>query len=150
MVSHGYSLFRIYEQAHDWVHDRPVLRRVNLAFFSPAMVERYPVSLMQQLAGLRADLSDARQANTKQKQSYERALQDRFAEIAQLTELVSAKNGPSPAPREASPHAPAQIRPTDTSLSSKARATLGLKQKQFNALICVLIYFLGVATPLVF
>lgn len=150
MASHGYTLFRIYEQAHDWINDRPVLRRVNLAFFSPAMVDRYPMSLMRQLAGLRSELADTREAMAKQKQSYEQALQDRFAEIAQLTKMVSAKNAPSQAARVPSPHAQIKVSPRHSRQLESLRMKLGLKPKQFNALACVLIYFLGVATPLVF
>ena len=35
---HGYGLFRIYEQQHEWLDDSPLLRRVNLAFMSRKFV----------------------------------------------------------------------------------------------------------------
>lgn len=46
---HGYRLFRVYEQTHDWSQDSPVLRRANLAFISPIFSEKNPYKLTKDL-----------------------------------------------------------------------------------------------------
>ena len=50
---HGYRLFRIYEQMHEWPEDSPLLRRVNLAFMSTDFAQRHPFRLTRELAALR-------------------------------------------------------------------------------------------------
>ena len=52
---HGYRLFRIYEQVHEWLTDSPLLRRVNLAFMSEAFVRRHPFRLSHDLVAMRKE-----------------------------------------------------------------------------------------------
>ena len=47
--AHRYRLFRIYEQAHEWLDDSPLLRRVNLAFMSEEFAARNPYRLSREL-----------------------------------------------------------------------------------------------------
>lgn len=54
--AHGYRLFRIFEQKHEWQEDSPFLRRVNLAFMSPRFAAAHPYRLS-------ADLLEARKEN---------------------------------------------------------------------------------------
>jgi FkbM family methyltransferase len=49
LVAHGYRLFRIYEQQHEWMADSPLLRRVNMAFFSRRFADANPYRLTQEL-----------------------------------------------------------------------------------------------------
>ena len=46
---HGYRLFRIYEQHHEWLEDSPLLRRVNLAFMSRKFANAHPYRLTIEL-----------------------------------------------------------------------------------------------------
>ena len=55
---HGYRLFRIYEQMHEWQEDSPLLRRVNLAFMSSAFAQRHPFRLTLELAAVRRERDD--------------------------------------------------------------------------------------------
>jgi FkbM family methyltransferase len=57
LASHGYRLFRIFEQKHEWQEDSPFLRRVNLAFMSPRFAAAHPYRLS-------AALLEARKENT--------------------------------------------------------------------------------------
>jgi FkbM family methyltransferase len=50
---YGYRLFRIYEQAHEWLDDSPLLRRVNLAFMSASFVAKNPYRTTLELFDLR-------------------------------------------------------------------------------------------------
>ena len=102
---HGYRLFRIYEQMHEWLDDSPLLRRVNLAFMSADFAQRHPFRLSRELAALRRDraglraalkaeqaargaaeagLAEAAAAAARQAAS----LEARFAELAALTGLL--------------------------------------------------------------
>ncbi len=45
LATHGYKLFRIFEQVHQWREDSPLLRRVNLAFMSPDFAAAHPYRL---------------------------------------------------------------------------------------------------------
>lgn len=49
MREHGYRLFRVYEQTHDWSQDSPVLRRANLAFISKPFADKNPYKLTKDL-----------------------------------------------------------------------------------------------------
>ncbi|WP_375055685.1 FkbM family methyltransferase [Zobellella sp. DQSA1] len=49
MLKHGYRLFRIYEQKHEWMEDSPFLRRMNLAYFSSSFAARHPYKLTHEL-----------------------------------------------------------------------------------------------------
>ena len=46
---HGYRLFRIYEQIHEWQTDSPLLRRANLAFLSERFAAENPHRLTREL-----------------------------------------------------------------------------------------------------
>lgn len=52
MLKHGYRLFRIYEQMHEWMEDAPFLRRMNLAYFSSKFAESHPYRLTRELFAL--------------------------------------------------------------------------------------------------
>lgn len=41
LEGHGYVLFGLYEQLHEWPERDPALRRTNAVFLSPALRERY-------------------------------------------------------------------------------------------------------------
>lgn len=62
LMRHGYKLFRIYEQQFEWIADSPLLRRVNLAYMSPAFVKRNPYQLTLQLHVADEQLSAAKRA----------------------------------------------------------------------------------------
>ncbi|ETW11022.1 methyltransferase FkbM family protein [Roseivivax marinus] len=78
LALHGYRLFRIYEQKQDWIEDRPVLRRVNMAFFSPRMIERHPVRLTKEMADLHNKI-EVLQTQLAQKQALNEATEARLA-----------------------------------------------------------------------
>lgn len=40
MEKHGYLIFGIYEQTHEWIERKPFLRRVNVAYISPIIAEK--------------------------------------------------------------------------------------------------------------
>lgn len=75
MHEHGYRLFKIYEQTMEWIDDRPLLRRMNMAFVSPVVAMKYPYSMLKELVrqdevmaaktaeikGLREELAKAHQ-----------------------------------------------------------------------------------------
>lgn len=52
LQEHGYGLFKIYEQTMEWVDDRPLLRRMNMAFVSPIVATKYPYSILKELTRL--------------------------------------------------------------------------------------------------
>lgn len=56
VLAHGYRLFRIYEQMHEWPEDSPFLRRVNLAYFSRRFAERNPRLLTRELFDAKTQL----------------------------------------------------------------------------------------------
>jgi FkbM family methyltransferase len=55
LAAHGYRLFRIFEQKHEWREDSPFLRRVNLAFMSPRFAAAHPYRLCSELLALRRE-----------------------------------------------------------------------------------------------
>lgn len=86
LVGHGYRLFRIYEQQHEWMDDSPLLRRVNMAFFSRRFADANPFRLTQELVKTREQLE---------------ALQSRAAELeAQRTRLRGELDTQTQAARE--------------------------------------------------
>lgn len=106
LSSYGYRIFKFYEQTQDWIEDRPVLTRCNAAFLSNPMISRYPLSLLTKQKQLRDDVAKTRaimedhQEKTRvlmeaQQAEHERALAERYAEIAALTEMLA--EGPTPA-----------------------------------------------------
>ncbi|MFV0359865.1 FkbM family methyltransferase [Tropicimonas sp.] len=80
LLAHDYRLFRIYEQTHEWIDDRPVLRRMNMAFVSPVVAAKYPLSLLKELQHREAVL-DANRALKKD-------LADKEKEVVSLTRAV--------------------------------------------------------------
>lgn len=49
----GYRLFRIYEQKHEWKADSPILRRMNLAYFSMRFADSNPYKLTNEIYDLK-------------------------------------------------------------------------------------------------
>lgn len=49
MQSHGYRIFKIYEQKYEWVEDSPFLRRMNIAYFSPSFAAKHPYKITHEL-----------------------------------------------------------------------------------------------------
>ena len=105
LLSHGYRLFRIYEQMHEWLEDSPHLRRANLAYFSSDFARKSPrklvVELYQAQTGLVAaererdqlkqELSALTKAAAKQKQRLVAAEQAAAAAEAAHQEQLSAR-----------------------------------------------------------
>lgn len=88
VIAHGYRLFRIYEQTHAAAEDVPALRRFDMAYFSPAIAARYPMTVAHEMSRLRANLdsSDSNVATAHAEvESLAAALKERFEEIALLT-----------------------------------------------------------------
>jgi FkbM family methyltransferase len=100
MSAQGYRLFRIYEQTHEWIEDSPALRRFNVAYFSPTFEARFPMTMTRELTRLDKDLAASRatiasltaerDAALARIERQAGALQDRFREIAFLTQSVEA------------------------------------------------------------
>lgn len=70
--AHGYRLFRVYEQTHEWPTDNPLLRRVNLCFMSGAFAASHPYRLSRELFRVRREheklaeqVSSLKDANSK-------------------------------------------------------------------------------------
>jgi len=81
----GYRLFKIYEQTMEWIDDRPLLRRVNLAFVSPTIVEKYPLSLLRDL-----DRQDREIVSLRNKiDALENQLSERTNDVAILTKALN-------------------------------------------------------------
>ena len=55
--SFGYRIFKIYEQQNEWVDDNPLLRRINIAFFSQKFADSRPASSVHLTSKLKADVS---------------------------------------------------------------------------------------------
>jgi FkbM family methyltransferase len=62
---HGYRLFRIYEQMHEWIEDSPFLRRVNLAFLSSTFADQSPFRLSRKLFSAKSECRALKQALAK-------------------------------------------------------------------------------------
>jgi FkbM family methyltransferase len=56
LLGHGYRLFRIYEQKHEWQEDSPFLRRADLAYLSPRFAAQSPYLLARELFQARQEL----------------------------------------------------------------------------------------------
>ena len=80
--AHGYRMFRIYEQHHEWATDLPVLRRVNLAFISDKFADGNPLRLSTELFALRKDHDELQRTLAES----ERALEEARAEAAAAAE----------------------------------------------------------------
>lgn len=103
---HGYRLFKIYEQHHEWIVDSPLLRRVNLAFISSRFAESNPMRLSKEvftahvtIEALKTDI-EARNSKIQELQTASAAgekenshLQDKLkAAEAMLAELEGMKS----------------------------------------------------------
>ena len=150
MTSHGYELFHTYGQIHYDTKDGQVIGCMSAAFLSRKIVAKDPIPLIQELAKLRADLREMTEASAKQAQDYGRKLQDCFAEIAQLSETALRKGAPPDMPMRPVVVPPSHMRFLEPSAGRQPAKKARTKSKQLNALFLVLVYFLGVATPLVF
>lgn len=53
LAGHGYRIFGVYEQTHEWPTDSPLLRRVNLGFMSERFAAANPHRLSRELYRLR-------------------------------------------------------------------------------------------------
>lgn len=53
LAGHGYRVFGVYEQTHEWPSDSPLLRRVNLGFMSERFAAANPHRLSRELYRLR-------------------------------------------------------------------------------------------------
>lgn len=62
LKAHGYRLFRVYEQQHEWLEDSPFLRRVNAAYFSRRFGDGNPYRVTQELFRVRAEATQAKAA----------------------------------------------------------------------------------------
>jgi FkbM family methyltransferase len=91
LMSHGYRLFRIYEQTHEWIDDRPLLRRMNMAFISPIVAAKYPMSLLRELQALRDridTLLEARRTALEENKKLKAELADKTRKIKALTDTI--------------------------------------------------------------
>lgn len=70
---HGYRLFKIYEQMHEWTEDSPVLRRMNMAFISARFADRNPLKLSRELMTSRKRLSDGEDRIAELRRELDRA-----------------------------------------------------------------------------
>ncbi|MGE0742046.1 MAG: FkbM family methyltransferase [Hyphomonadaceae bacterium] len=62
LMQHRYRLFRIYEQTHEWMEDAPLLRRMNMAYFSERFAESRPLRLIKELFAQREESRDLKAA----------------------------------------------------------------------------------------
>jgi FkbM family methyltransferase len=86
LVAHGYRLFRIYEQQHEWMADSPLLRRVNMAFFSRRFADANPYQVTKELVKLRGEFESAQARATAAEAS---AVAQRQAAEAQLATAIA-------------------------------------------------------------
>jgi FkbM family methyltransferase len=82
---HGYRLFRVYEQMHEWLEDSPVLRRVNLAYLSQKFANQHPFRLSRDLFEARKQLKLAQAENASEKARTAAAVAAADAERARCT-----------------------------------------------------------------
>jgi FkbM family methyltransferase len=72
LLTHGYRLFRIYEQVPEWIQDSPFLRRVNMAYMSPAFAGNNPYRVTKELFQVKLNLAKAQgEAEAGQKRAAE-------------------------------------------------------------------------------
>jgi FkbM family methyltransferase len=92
--SHGYRLFRVYEQKNEWIVDSPLLRRANFAFMAGNFATRRPYRLSRALLAARREvnqLGTLHQAGQKTRTTLEARLEEREVAIAALREQVEAE-----------------------------------------------------------
>lgn len=61
LAQYGYKIFKIYEQKNEWIDDSPLLRRINLAFFSNKFARFHPPSVVHAVDKLRIEMEAAEQ-----------------------------------------------------------------------------------------
>lgn len=86
MLRHGYRLFKVYEQVHEWLDDSPALRRLNLAYFSQRFATSHPFRLTRELfqTRRRLELSEGELTAAQQK------AEEHLAELARANERIAA------------------------------------------------------------
>jgi FkbM family methyltransferase len=57
LLRHGYRLFKVYEQMHEWMDDAPFLRRVNFAYMSERFARNHPYRLTRELFEARKQIT---------------------------------------------------------------------------------------------
>lgn len=77
---YGYRIFKIYEQRHEWREDSPILRRVNVAFFSDRFAQSNPYRVTRKLFQAKREL----EASARRTALLEQQLQDAQASLAGL------------------------------------------------------------------
>ena len=85
--AHGYRLFRIYEQHHEWATDLPILRRVNLAFFSGKFAEGHPMRLSKELFALRRDHNELHRTLAERDKTLETTRTEAATAVAALNAI---------------------------------------------------------------
>lgn len=68
LIKHGYRLFRIYEQKHEWIEDSPFLRRMNMAYFSESFASRHPYEATKKKYAQMVGLSDPEKTDSHSSQ----------------------------------------------------------------------------------
>lgn len=86
----GYRLFRIYEQANEWIEDSPLLRRVNLAFFSEAFAAKNPYNLSRELFTVRGNYRALKQTLADEQAATVAARDEAQERIRALADQVAA------------------------------------------------------------
>ena len=84
--SFGYKVFKIYEQKNEWIKDSPLLRRINIAFFSSKFAESHPPSLVNSLDKLRAENNTKLHEMKNQKEEADRLINEHKFELKKLQE----------------------------------------------------------------
>ncbi|HEX6325487.1 MAG TPA: FkbM family methyltransferase, partial [Jiangellaceae bacterium] len=94
LQAHGYRLFKVYEQTHEWPTDNPLLRRVNLCFMSGEFAAGHPYRLSRELFRVRHEheklavqISSLKEANSK----LERQVAETTEQLAAATANVSVR-----------------------------------------------------------
>lgn len=57
LTQKGYRIFKIYEQQHEWLDDSPLLRRVNIAYFSRRFADLRPFSQIEEIRSVTKELN---------------------------------------------------------------------------------------------
>lgn len=94
LTVHGYRLFRVYEQQHEWLDDSPFLRRVNAAYFSRRFGESNPYRVTQELFRVRAEVTQARAAllaSEQQISEFTRQFEIQQMNSAELSQQLNAQ-----------------------------------------------------------
>ena len=87
---HGYQIFRIYEQQHEWMEDSPLLRRVNVAFFSRRFAEGNPYRLTRELVQARSELEQLKEKSAGEAATLRAQLDAEVVQEKQLATDVAA------------------------------------------------------------